>query len=157
MDLDLKGKVALVTGASRGIGRAIAEEFAKEQAHVSICARGEEELATVGARLRGYGITAVATAADVTRAGDAERVIEATVEALGRIDILVNNAADIAVGRTVETTDDEWRATIEANLLSAVRYTRAVVPYMRKAGGGRIINVASVFARAVPMAGSVDY
>lgn len=157
MDLELKGKVALVTGASKGIGRAIAEEFAKEQAHVSICARGEQDLATAAERLRGYDVTVIATAADVTRAGDAERVIDATVKVTGRIDILVNNAADIAVGRTVATTDDEWRATLEGNLLSAVRFTRAAVPHMRKAGGGRIINVSSVFARAVPMAGSVDY
>ena len=157
MDLGLRGKVALVTGASKGIGRAIAEELASEGADVSICARGEADLADARDALRRHGVTVIATVADVARAGDAERVVDATLAAKGRIDVLVNNASDIAVGRTVATTDDEWRATFEMNLLSAVRFTRAVVPHMRKAGGGRIVNVASIFGRAVPMAGSIDY
>ena len=157
MDLELGGKVALVTGASKGIGFAVAEELAREGAHVSICARGEADLGTAADRLRRFGVTVVATRADMTSAEDSERVVEATLRASGRIDVLVNNAADIAVGRTVATSDEEWIATLEANLLSAVRATRAVVPHMRKAGRGRIIHIASIFGRSVPMAGSVDY
>src|SRR5262249_54833094 len=157
MDLGLKGKVAIVTGASRGIGRAIAEELANEGAHVSITARGETGLEAAAAELRRHGGTVVATVADVARAEDTGRVVEATLRAAGRIDILVNNAADIAVGRGVASSDDEWRGTLERNLLGPVRYTRAVVPHMQEAGGGRIVNVASIFGRCVPMAGSVDY
>jgi 3-oxoacyl-[acyl-carrier protein] reductase len=157
MKLGLEGKVALVTGGSKGIGRATAEAFAEEGAHVSICARGAQSLAAAAEGLRRFGVTVVATTADVNRAEDVERVVEATLEVTGRIDVLVNNAGDIAVGRTVATSDDEWRATLETNVLGAVRFTRAVVPHMRRAGGGRIVNVGSVFGHTVPMAGSVDY
>lgn len=157
MDLGLQGKVVLVTGASKGIGKAIAEEFAKEGAWVSICARGARDLAGAAEGLRRYGVKVIATAADVNRAEDTRHVIEATVTAFGRIDVLVNNAGDIAVGRMVATAVEQWRETLEVNLLSAVRFTQAVVPHMRKQGGGRIINVSSVFGHTVPLAGSIDY
>jgi 3-oxoacyl-[acyl-carrier protein] reductase len=157
MDLGLKGRVALVTGASKGIGKAVAEEFAKEGAQVSICARGQQDLARAAEELRRYGVTVVATSADVTRAGEVQHVIDATLKKCGRIDILVNNAGECLVPRTVETTDEQWQHGIELNLFSAVRFTRGVVPHMRAQGGGRIINIASIYGRAVPTAGSVDY
>ena len=144
MDLGLKGKVALVTGGSKGLGKAIAEELAKEGAHVSICARGKDELETVAAGLRRHGVKAVAVAADVTRAEDVQRAINETIRQLGRIDVLVNNAGDAWLGRTVQSTDEEWRECIDVNLYSAVRFTRGVVPHMRRQGGGRIINVSTV-------------
>lgn len=109
MDLGLRGKVALVTGASKGLGLAMAQELAREGAHVSLCARGREALEPAAARLQGLGGKVLATPADVTRAGDAERVVAATLEALGRIDVLVNNAGEVWVGHTLETTDEEWR------------------------------------------------
>jgi 3-oxoacyl-[acyl-carrier protein] reductase len=156
MDLGLKGKVALVTGASKGLGRAIAEEFAKEGAHVSICARGKEDLGKAAEGLRKHGVTVVAVQADVTKTDDVQRVIDETVKQLGRIDILVNNAGEAWVGHTVNTTDEEWRYCIEVNLYSAVRFTRGVVPQMRKQGGGRIINMSTVSGRT-PVAVLPDY
>jgi NAD(P)-dependent dehydrogenase (short-subunit alcohol dehydrogenase family) len=156
MDLGLKGKVALITGASKGLGRAIAEEFAQEGAYVSICARGKEDLEKAAEGLRKHGVSVTATQADVTRAEDVQRVIDATIKQLGRIDILVNNAGDIWWGHSVDTTDAEWQHCMDVNLYSAVRFTRGVVPQMRKQGGGRIINMSSV-AGHTPGGPIVDY
>src|SRR6266446_462971 len=156
MDLGLKGKVALITGASKGLGRAIAEEFAKEGVHVSICARGKEDLAKAAAGLRQYGVTVVATQADVTKMDDVQHVIDETVQHLGRVDVLVNNAGDAWVGHMVTTTDEEWRYCMEVNLYSAVRFTRGVVPQMRQQGGGRIINMSTVGGHT-PGGPVVDY
>src|SRR5712675_473209 len=156
MDLGLKGKCALVTGASKGLGRAIAEELVKEGAHVSLCARGKEDLEKTAAQVRTHGVKVVAIPADVAMAADVQRVIDDTIGQLGRIDILINNAGDVWVDHTVNTTDEEWRACIEANLYSAVRFTRGVVPHMRHQGGGRIINLSTVSAHT-PMGFMVDY
>jgi 3-oxoacyl-[acyl-carrier protein] reductase len=156
MDLGLKGKVALITGASKGLGRAIAEEFAKEGVHVSICARGEEDLAKAAAGLRQYGVTVVVTQADVTKMDDVQHVLDETIQHLGRIDVLVNNAGDAWVGHMVTTTDEEWRYCMEVNLYSAVRFTRGVVPHMRQHGGGRIINMSTVGGHT-PGGPVVDY
>lgn len=156
MDLGLKGKVALVTGASKGLGRAITEEFATEGAHVSICARGKEDLGKAAEGLRKHGVTVVAVQADATKMDDVQRVIDETIKQLGRIDILVNNAGEAWFGHTVDTTDEEWRYCIEVNLYSAVRFTRGVVPQMRKQGGGRIINISTVSGHT-PVGGAADY
>jgi 3-oxoacyl-[acyl-carrier protein] reductase len=156
MDLGLKGKVALITGASKGLGRAIAEEFAKEGVHVSICARGEEDLAKAAAGLRQSGVTVVVTQADVTKMDDVQHVLDETIQHLGRIDVLVNNAGDAWVGHMVTTTDEEWRYCMEVNLYSAVRFTRGVVPHMRQHGGGRIINMSTVGGHT-PGGPVVDY
>jgi 3-oxoacyl-[acyl-carrier protein] reductase len=156
MDLGLKGKVALVTGASKGLGRAVAEELAKEGAHVSICARGKEDLEKAAAGLRKHGVTVVTAQADVTNMDDVQRVIDETIKHLGRIDILVNNAGEGWVGHTINTTDEEWQYCMEVNLYSAVRFTRGVAPHMRKQGGGRIINMSTVSGRT-PLPVLPDY
>ena len=136
MDLGLKGKCALVTGASKGLGQAIAEELAKEGAHLSLCARGKEDLAKTATEMRAHGVKVVAIPADVTIAADVQRVIDETIKQLGQIDILINNAGDVWVDHTVNTTDEEWRSCIEVNLYSAVPFTRGVVPHMRRQGVG---------------------
>jgi len=156
MDLGLKGKVALITGASKGLGKAIAEEFAKEGAQVSICARGKEDLEKAAAGLRQHGVTVVATQADVTKTDDVQHVIDETIKQLHRIDVLVNNAGDAWAGHMVNTTDEEWRYCMEVNLYSAVRFTRGVVPRMRQQGGGRIINMSTVTGHT-PGGPLVDY
>lgn len=156
MDLGLTGKVALVTAASRGIGKAVAEELAKEGANVSICARGKEDLEGAEQDIRKHGREVRALQADVTKTEDIQRVVDETVKAFGRIDVLVNNAGDAWLGRSVDTTDDEWRYALDVNLYSAIRFTRAVVPDMRKQGGGRIINIASVSGHTM-LAGLADY
>jgi 3-oxoacyl-[acyl-carrier protein] reductase len=148
MDLGLTGKVALITGASKGLGRAIAEEFAKEGAHVSICARGKEDLTAAAKELRKSGVKVVATQADVTVVGDIERVVVETVRQLGRIDILVNNAGEMWVNYRLNTPDEDWLKSYDLNFHSAVRFTRSVVPRMKQQGGGRVINIGSVVGHA---------
>jgi len=157
MDLGLKGKVALVTGGSKGLGRAIATEFAKEGAHVSLCARGQQELAAAAEGLRQYGVSIVVTPADVTKGEDIQQVIDTTLARCGRIDILINNAGNAWLGHGVETPDDQWQYALAVNLQSAVRFTRGVVPAMRRQGGGRIINIATTMAHSVLAPGMVDY
>lgn len=156
MDLGLGGTVALVTAASRGIGRAIAEEFAREGAAVAICARGAAALETAVTELRAHGVDALGIEADVATATGVERVVAAAVEHFGRIDCLVNNAGDAWFGRGLDTADDDWRSCLDINLHSAVRFTRGVVPHMRRRGGGRIVNVSAVGAHS-PIPGLVDY
>ena len=150
MNLGLKGKVALITGASKGLGQAIAEELAIEGVHVSICARGQEDLERTAQALRQHDVPVVAIPADVAKAEEVQRVIDATLQALGRIDILINNAGTAWIEHTLTTTDEQWRECMEINLYSAVRFTRGVVPHMRKQGGGRIINISTVGAHMPP-------
>jgi NAD(P)-dependent dehydrogenase (short-subunit alcohol dehydrogenase family) len=156
MELGLKGKVALVTAASKGIGRAIAEELASEGADVAICARGKAGLDEAVEALEGRGVRALGIPADAAKAEDVEEVVRATADAFGRIDVLVNNAGDAWMGRMVDTTDEQWAEALEINLYSAVRFTRATVPHMRRQGGGRIVNISTVGAHS-PIVGMVDY
>jgi NAD(P)-dependent dehydrogenase (short-subunit alcohol dehydrogenase family) len=156
MELGLRGKVALITGASKGIGLAVAEELAREGAHVSLCARGREALETAAESLRRFGARVLALQADVTQAGDVQRVVDATARELKRIDILVNNAGDAVSGATVESSDERWLTTLDVNLLSAVRFAREVAPHMRRQGGGRIINMSSGLGRT-PSVILMDY
>jgi 3-oxoacyl-[acyl-carrier protein] reductase len=143
MDLALTNKAAIVTGGSRGIGRAIALALAGEGCRVAICARGEDALRATEAELRARGVDALGIVADVTRANDIERVIAETAARFGRLDILVNNAG----GRAREDTDEVWAMVYESNVLAAVRATRAVVPHMRSGGGGSIVHIASIYGR----------
>jgi NAD(P)-dependent dehydrogenase (short-subunit alcohol dehydrogenase family) len=156
MDLGLRGKVALVTAASKGIGRGIAEELAAEGADVAIGARGKAGLDAAVESLHGHGVRAVGIPADAAVATDVEAVVQGTMDAFGRIDVLVNNAGDAWFGRMIDTTDEQWAQALDINLYSAVRFTRAVVPHMRAAGGGRIVNISTVGAHS-PIVGMVDY
>lgn len=140
MDLGLRGQVALVAAASRGLGRAIAASFVREGAHVAICARNDAGVKAAAAEI---GADVLAVAADVAKPEDAERVVRATVERFGGVDILVNNAGGPPSKPFVEITDEEWWAAIGVNLMSTVRLSRLVVPHMRARGGGRILNVTS--------------
>lgn len=146
MDLGLSGKVAIVTAGSQGIGKAVAEELVREGANVSICARGSEDLEQAAKELREHGTRVLPIQADVTKAEDVLRVVDGTVGEFGRLDILVNNAGGVVPDRSFDTTDEEWRNAVDLNLNSAIRFTRAAVPHMRDAVGGRIINNASVSA-----------
>ncbi len=142
MDLELRGKAALVTGASRGIGRAIALTLAGEGCDVTLVARGQETLRGAEREVATLGVRTAAIVADVTVAGDVERMVAETVRQLGRVDILVNNA-----GGSFPDDDDGWQAAFHANIEAAVRATRAVVPHMRAQGGGSIVHVASIWGR----------
>ena len=155
MDLGLKGKVALVAGASQGIGRAAALGFAREGAKVSICARGEAQLKEAAEMIRREtGGEVLALVADMTRSEDIQRFVSKTVEKFGRLDVVVTNAGGPPPGEFMKFTDEDWENAFRLNFLSALRLTREAVPHMRKVGGGRVINISS-YAVKEPIAGLV--
>ena len=148
MDLHLQDKVAIVTGSSRGIGKAIAVGLAAEECRVTLCARDAGPLEQTASELRDTGAQVLAIPADVTRVEDLCRVAEETVRAFGRIDILVNNAGGTrTAGPFLETDDAAWRGAVDLNVMAAVRFGRLVVPEMQQVGGGVIINIASIWGR----------
>ena len=142
---DLSGRVAIVTGASRGIGRAIAEQYARAGARVVLSSRRQDALDEAAREIRAAGGEALGIAA---HSGDKEALkalAQATVERFGRLDILVNNAAtNPHFGTLLEADDSYWRKTIDVNLMGNVWLTQAAVKRMRAGGGGKIINVASI-------------
>jgi len=145
MDLGLKDKVALVTGASKGLGKAVAMGLAREGAQVAICARGEETLQATAREIEAAtGSEVLAVRADVTRPADIKRLVETTAEHFGRIDILVTNAGGPPSARFMDLSHKAWQQAVDLTLMSAVHLCYKVVPYMRKQGGGRIITMTSV-------------
>ena len=148
MDLGLGGKVALVTGASKGIGRAVAEGLAAEGARVAIVARARSTLEAaaweIGAKA---GAEVHAIAADLSVLDGVTRATEEARRRLGRIDILVNNAGSIRAGDFLATADEQWTADWNLKLLGYIRMARAVFPIMQAQGGGRIVNVVGAAAR----------
>jgi NAD(P)-dependent dehydrogenase (short-subunit alcohol dehydrogenase family) len=141
VELGLKGKVAVVTGGSEGIGKATALRLAEEGAHVAICARRKEPLDNVAADIQKFGVQGLAVAADMSKAEDVERFMKAVIDRFGRVDILVNNAGTSKRGAFLELTDEEWAADLELKVFGAIRCTRLAVPHMKKNGGGRIVNI----------------
>jgi len=151
MDLGLKGKVAIVTASSRGIGRAAAEILAAEGARITMCARTAADVMTAADQIRERtGTEVLAVPADLTRAEDIQRIVDRTVEAYGTVNILMNNAGGPPAGTFDGLGEVEWQAAFELTLLSVVRMTRAVLPFMRRAGGGVIINLQSTSVK-VPL------
>ncbi|MFA7503160.1 MAG: SDR family oxidoreductase [Burkholderiaceae bacterium] len=150
MELGLAGKVAIITGASQGIGLATAERLAAEGARVVLCARGQEGLDRVAAMIRDAGGEALPVVADVSSAEDLNRLVGATVHAFGGVDILVNNAGTAATGKFESVTDEAWQSDLDLKLFAAIRLIRLVVPQMRARGGGRIVNVTNIGAKAPP-------
>jgi 3-oxoacyl-[acyl-carrier protein] reductase len=144
MDLGLQGKSVIVTGGSRGIGRAIALTCASEGANVAICARQQEDLDNTLVDLRVYNVQIFGQIADVTQNEAIERFVAASSEALGRIDVLVNNVGGSMGKGLLNSTDEEWMGTFDLNLFHAVRACRAVVPYMRHQGEGSIVIISSI-------------
>lgn len=148
MDLRLTDKVAIVTGSSRGIGKAITMGLVAEGCRVTLCARDAEVLEQTAVELRATGAKILAIAADIGKPEDPNRVVEETVRTFGRIDILVNNAGGArAAGPFLETADPAWQTALDLNVMAAVRFSRLVVPEMRKVGGGVIINISSIWGR----------
>ena len=145
MDLGLRGKVALVTAASRGLGRATAEELAAEGASVVMCARGKEELARAAQAIRDATSGEILDVqADVSSDADIKRLIESALDRFNQIDILVTNAGGPPSGPFESLGPEKWNDAIHLTLLSVVNLCRAVVPGMRERKWGRIINVTSI-------------
>ena len=143
MDLELHGKLAIVTGASRGIGRAIAGALANEGCRVVLCARGKETLAKAAAEI---GAQAIVVEADVTQAAGVEALIE-SARAAGGADILVNNVGGSGARHFSEVDDADFAAALDRNLWPAFRCSRAVLPQLRAKGGGVIVNVTSIWGK----------
>ncbi len=150
MDLVLKGKCALVTGGSHGIGRSIALALAEEGCNVAICARNEERLAATAVELKARGVQSLGILADVLIPADIERVVKTVIDSWGTIHILVNNVG--GGGRwgseeVEETPEDVWLDVYNKNALAAVRFTTRVIPFMRKQKWGRVVTISSVYGR----------
>ena len=147
MNLGLQGKVAIVTGASRGIGNAIAHGLADEGCKLTICARGEEALASAAAALREKGAEVVEVCLDITDADAGEVLTQKTLDAYGSIDVFVGNAGGNRRGQFADTSDQDWQDIIELNLKSHLNTSRAVLPTMKQQGSGSIIFITSIFGR----------
>ncbi|MES3000895.1 MAG: SDR family oxidoreductase [Pseudomonadota bacterium] len=147
MNLELTGKVAIVGGASQGIGFAIASTLAAEGAIVAITARREPELFAAAERIRAEtGATVLPIAADCRRAQDCSRVAATVIAQFGGIDVLVNNDGAPPLGALEDFDDTAWAKAVEQNLMYVVRMSREVLPSMRSRGGGSILNIAAVSA-----------
>jgi 3-oxoacyl-[acyl-carrier protein] reductase len=144
MELGLTGKVAVVTGSSKGIGRSIAEALAREGVQVVINSRNAKELDATAAEMRKSGATVHVAASDVTEAAGARLPVEEAVKRFGTIHILVNNAGGVGrFGAFEDLSDEEWLDAYKLNVLSAVRASRAALPHMQQQKWGRIINISS--------------
>jgi 3-oxoacyl-[acyl-carrier protein] reductase len=143
--VSLQGRVALVTGGSRGIGAAVAQALASAGAALAICARNGEAAAATAAAIAGRGGQAFGVAADVSRAADAERIVAACVERFGRLDILVNNAGITRDGLVLRMKDEDWSDVLAVNLNGAFYCARAALrAILKQKQSGRIVNVGSV-------------
>ena len=142
MDLQLKGKCALVTGGSEGIGKAIAMTLAKEGVNVAICARRQEPLEKTAEEIRNaYGVTVVAITADLTKDAEAKNFVEKAAKELGSLDLMINNAGS-APGGVIETlTEKDWEQAMQLKFMGYVRCLRYALPIMVKQGGGRVVNL----------------
>jgi 2-dehydro-3-deoxy-D-gluconate 5-dehydrogenase len=143
---DLKGKVAIVTGGNGGIGLGMARGLADAGANIAIAARDAAKSKAAVAELGQRGVRAVAVATDVTAAASVTAMVAATVKEFGRIDILVNNAGTNIRKAADQMTLEEWHKVIETNLTSAFLCSQAVYPEMKKAGGGKVINIGSMLS-----------
>ncbi len=147
MDLQLEGKVFLITGGSSGLGRALAEQLVREGAHVALMARDPERLAVAGGELRGVGGDVLEHAGDVRRVEDLERFVGETTERWGRIDGVVNNAGTLAAGPFAEHDDEVWEEDLALKLMAAVRLIRLALPALRDQGGA-VLNTLAIAGKA---------
>lgn len=144
MDLGLKGKVALVAASSKGLGKAIATELAKEGANLILCSRDKDKIEAVAKEIRDqYSTEVLPIQADLTDPAQIESLVKQSVDHFGKIHILVNNAGGPPSGPFIQLTDEDWQRAFETNFMSQVRLIRAVFPIMREQGGGRIASISS--------------
>ncbi|RFU64418.1 SDR family oxidoreductase [Peribacillus saganii] len=144
MKLDLENKTALVTGGSKGIGKAIAKALAAEGANVVICGRGIEALNEAETEIKQSGGSVLSIQADLSKQDDVDKLVSGAIERYKTIDILVNNAGVASGFDDFESLEiEDWQRLFDINLFGAVRITKAVIPYMKKEKYGRIINISS--------------
>ncbi len=143
MDLGIQGRVAVVTAASKGLGRATAEALAAEGVSLVLSARGEDALAALAGELAARGAKVVTVPGDVSRPDVPARLVERALDRFGRLDIVVANAGGPPPGRALEVTDEQILSSVEANLLASVRLVRAAVPVMAEGAWGRICCITS--------------
>ncbi|MCB0053447.1 MAG: SDR family NAD(P)-dependent oxidoreductase, partial [Caldilinea sp.] len=143
MDLNLANKTAVITGASQGIGLAVASSLAREGVHVVLCARnGERAAAAASAIAAEFGVQALAIAADVTIPADVDRLVRQVEDHFGGADILIDNAGAGSEETIMDATDERWQHYWELHVMAAVRLARGLVPAMRRRGGGVILHNA---------------
>ncbi len=146
MDLGLRGRVAIVTGSSRGIGRATARSLAAEGANVVLNARGAEALQEAAAQFQADGASVAAVVADVMQPQGCERLVDEALRAFGRVDILINNVGG-AQAASLDAPDAEWQQGMDWTLWSSLRLSRLVAPHMRAQRSGVIVMIASIYGR----------
>ena len=144
MDLGLGGKAALITGGSRGLGRAMAHALAAEGCNVAVAARTTATLDSVGAELNGMGVRSLTLECDVTDRGQVEAAVAAAAEGFGRLDIVIANAGGQLRPGLLDSEDEDWQFTIDINLMHAVRLIRAAVPHLRRQGEAAALITASI-------------
>lgn len=152
MELGLSGRRAVVTGGTKGIGRAVVNELLAEGASVALCARHADEVKEAEAQLRDAhadadGRRVFGFTADVTNAEEVSRLVEEAASALGGIDVLVNNAGGAHPGNFESLSDDDWRQDLDVKLFSQIRCTRAALPHLRRSEAARVINVNAVYGK----------
>jgi 3-oxoacyl-[acyl-carrier protein] reductase len=147
MDLELRGRVALVTGGGRGIGRAVCLGLAAQGADVALCGRTLETLEATARDIRAYGVRAFPVVADVSELANIQHFIGEVAEAAGGVDILVSNAVSSQSAPFDEQTDDHWRHHIDVKLMAYIRGAREVLPHMKARRWGRIVNIGGMTAR----------
>jgi NAD(P)-dependent dehydrogenase (short-subunit alcohol dehydrogenase family) len=149
LELNLKNKVAIITGGSEGLGRAAAHKLAEEGAKVAICARRKDVLENAAAAIKAAtGNEVLAVPTDVSRADDCKKLVDTVVGRFGGVDILVNNAGQSMAKGFLDLADGEWQADHDLKVMAAIRLCRLAIPIMKQRGGGRIINVTNLGAKA---------
>jgi NAD(P)-dependent dehydrogenase (short-subunit alcohol dehydrogenase family) len=148
MELDLRGKVAVITGGSKGIGLAVAEGLAAEGVHIALCSRNEKEaLGTASAIAEKFRVTSLGVQVDATDAAHIKGFVQAVLHTFGGADIVISNAGMGSEETVVDSTDEQWQYFWDLQVMAAIRLARGFIPSMRKRGGGVIINNASICAR----------
>lgn len=147
MEFGLQGRVALITGGSRGIGRAIALTLAEQGVNIAFCGRTPETLTATAQDILALGVQAWPIEADVSRLQDVQRFVRDAASAAGQVDILVNNAVTSLSAPFDEQTDEHWQYHIDVKLMAYIRCAREVLPHMQVQGGGRIVNIGGMTAR----------
>ena len=148
MELDIAGKVAAVTGGSKGIGLSVAKGLAAEGVHIALCSRNDEEARKRAAEIaKEHDVRTLGVAVDVTCVQDIDRLVQSVEDTFGGVDILISNAGMGSEETVMDSSDDRWQYFWDLQVMAAVRLARGFVPQMRKRGGGVIINNASICAR----------